>query len=142
MNTKAAALFSLCVWAAVLPAQADTSTAKVVEPSYCQGLELNLSDGEKAKLGAAIAPQLGAKSGKVTWGVRSGDWRIYRVEPEGMEPAYLFFTGDPSSYRYRGLWSGTAVGDDEQSIEHWLKTNVAGIPSKLSRCFAWQVTAS
>lgn len=135
-------LLSLFAWAAHPAAQAAAPAAQVAPPDYCQGLVLDLPDGEKARLGSAIAPQLGVKSAQLTLGFGSGDWRIYYVQPENMEPAYLFFMGDPSSHHYRGLWAGVSTGDDEPSIEHWLKANVAGLPNKLGRCFAYHVTGT
>ena len=116
------------------------SLAQGARAAPCDGVEQEGPEGQHATIRRAIAGQLGKADVRVLEVLRHARWSIYLVEPPDAEPAFAFYSGDPSTNHYVTLWGGVATPDEEKEILAWVEKNAPGIPPPLGRCFAWHVT--
>ena len=108
--------------------------------SPCDGVDRSLAASDKPRLAQAVATQLDMPNAEILQSFRDGAWRILYIDTHRADEAFLFFVGDPATHRYVTLWSGSAMPNEERSIETWTRSNAANIPARLARCFAWHVT--
>ena len=108
----------------------------LLHDSQCDTIDRTFTKTMQAKWSAAIAARRQFAGAKAVQSFGSSSWRIiYTVLPNS-EPTFLFYSGASPITE----WSGGAAVFDAPEIEHWVLTNIPGIPKPLARCFAWHVT--
>lgn len=108
--------------------------------SPCTGIDRTLTVAQKQLWAPVIAKQLKIANAVVLQSFRAGTWRVIYVDTQVSDPGFLFYRDDPLHSTYITVWAGSAMADEQASIDHWVQANVPGIPPKLAQCFAWHVT--
>jgi hypothetical protein len=108
--------------------------------SPCTGIDRTLTDAQKHAWAPVIATQLHVANVDVLQVFRDGDWRVIYVDTHVSDNGFLFYRNDPLHGTYVNTWAGAAMKDEEASIGQWVQQNVPGIPTRLTKCFAWHVT--
>ena len=121
----------------------------------CTGIDRSLSAAQQRNYAVAIEQHLNQQLGpevqqKITTApqdirqvFRLGTWHIVYVHTHVSDEPFLFYPQPPDkATAYVTAWAGSAASDEAPSIRAWLRKNAPGIPPKLARCFAWQVTAA
>ncbi len=116
------------------------ATAVARAESPCDGVSRILTDAQRAAWAPSIAKQMAVPTVDLLKAFSIGDWRIVNVDTHQSDEGFLFYDRDPSAGRYKSLWGGVAMKDEEREIMSWTLTNVPGIPTKLASCFSWYVT--
>ncbi|RDI96807.1 hypothetical protein DVT68_19840 [Dyella solisilvae] len=112
----------------------------VAAASPCDSMRRDLSDSQRSVWAAAIAGQLNVRTVTVLQAFESKDWKIVYVQTPNSDPPFLFFHGAPDRAHFVTLWSGGARPEEEASIRTWVIKDAPGIPSDLTKCFAWHVS--